>query len=121
MPSWGAVTYGVVLSGVVAAAAIALLLRDRRPAVLFAGAVSAAAAPLAWDLILRRTGGHFFTDAPGVVFPISFEDTGSGVFATALSALVLGFGPLRAAPGARVAKTVLVCGVAALLVDIYLY
>jgi len=61
--------------------------------------VAAAAAPLAWDVILRHTGGRFFVDAPGVIFPISLEDTGSGVFATALSALLLGFGPLRAASG----------------------
>jgi membrane-associated phospholipid phosphatase len=121
MPSWGAVTYGVLLSGLVAALAVALVLRDRRGSVLVTAAVSAAAAPLAWDLVLRHTGGDFFTDAPGVVFPISFEDTGSGVFATALSALLLGFGPLRAADGRRVALTATVCGLAALLVDIYLY
>jgi hypothetical protein len=70
---------------------------------------------------LRHTGGDFFVDAPGVVFPVSFEDTGSGVFATAIGALLLGFGPLRAASGLRVALGALVCGGAALLVDIYLY
>jgi len=55
------------------------------------------------------------------VFPVSFEDTGSGVFATALSALLLGFGPLHAVSGRRLALTATVCGLAALLVDIYLY
>ena len=35
--------------------------------------------------ILHHTGGRFFVDAPVVVFPISLQDTGSGVFATALS------------------------------------
>jgi hypothetical protein len=77
--------------------------------------------PLAWDLILRHTDGDFFVDAPGLVFPVSFEDTGSGVFATAIGALLLGFGPLRAASGRRFALTALFCGVAALLVDVYLY
>jgi len=72
-------------------------------------------------VILRHTGGRFFVDAPGLVFPISWEDTGSGVFATAVSALLLGFGPLRAASGRRVALTAAICGLAALLVDIYLY
>jgi hypothetical protein len=71
----GAVAYGVVVSGVVAALALALILR---------------------------------------------EDTGSGVFATALSALVLGFGPLHAATGRRLALSATLCGLAALLVDIYL-
>ena len=89
--------------------------------VVVVAGVAAALAPLLWDLILRHTGGDFFTDAPGVVFPVSYEDTGSGVFATALAALLLGFGPLRAASGRRLAQTAAVCGLAALLVDIYLY
>ena len=55
------------------------------------------------------------------MFPVSYEDAGSGVLATALSALALGFGPLAAAPGRRVALTSATCGLAALLVDIYLY
>jgi hypothetical protein len=77
--------------------------------------------PLLWDLVLRHTGGRFFTDAPGLVFPVSYEDTGSGVFATALAGLLLGFGPLSATTGRRVALTASVCGLAALLVDVYLY
>jgi len=121
MPTWGAVAFGVVLSAIVAAAGLWFLLRERRPSVLVTAALASLAAPLAWDVILRHTGGDFFVDAPGVVFPISLEDTGSGVFATALAALMLGFGPLRAASGQRLALTATVCGVAALLVDIYLY
>lgn len=121
MPSWGAVTFGVALSGVLAAIAVAWLLHERRPSVLIAAAIAAAAGPLGWDLILRHTGGDFFVDAPGVVFPISFEDTGSGVFATALSALLLGFGPLRAASAQRLVLAATICGLAALMVDIYLY
>ena len=100
---------------------MALLLRERRVAVLITAALSAAIAPLCWDLILRHTGGDFFVDAPGVVFPVSFEDTGSGVFATALSALALGFGPLRRETAQRLALAATVCGAVALLVDIYLY
>jgi hypothetical protein len=121
VPSWGAVTYGVVLSALVAAAAFAAFLRERRTAVLVTAALASALAPLAWDLILRHTKGDFFVDAPGYVFPVSYEDTGSGVFATALGAVALGFGPLRAASGARVALGAIVCGLASLLVDIYLY
>src|SRR5712691_806631 len=121
MPSWGAVAYGVALSAVLAAAGVALLLRERRRGVLITAAVAAAAAPLGWDLILRHTGGNFFVDAPGVVFPISYEDAGSGVFATALSAVLFGAGPLRAATGRRLTQAAAICGMAALLVDIYLY
>ena len=121
MPTWGATIWGIAASAILAAAAVRLLLRERRPAVLAVSALVAELGPLAWDLILRHTGGDFFVDAPGYVFPVSFEDTGSGVFAAAIGALVLGFGPLRADTGRRVALTTLVCGLAALLVDIYLY
>jgi hypothetical protein len=121
MPSWWAVTYGAILSGIVAAVGLRFLLRERRPAVLVTGAVAALLGPLAWNAILHHTGGDFFVDAPIVVFPISLQDTGSGVFATALSALLLGFGPLRLASGRRLALATTVCGLAALLVDIYLY
>ena len=121
MPSWGAVAFGVVISGLLAALGVRFLLHERRPAVIVAAAIGAASGPLAWDAILRHTGGDFFVDAPGLVFPISFEDTGSGVFATAVSALLLGFGPLSTATGRRLALASTVCGLAAMLVDIYLY
>jgi hypothetical protein len=121
VPSWGAVAYGVALSAVVALVAVRLLLRERRLDLLVAAGLAAGVGPLLWDLILRHTGGRFFTDAPGLVFPVSYEDTGSGVFATALAALVLGFGPMRSASGRRLALTAAVCGLAALLVDVYLY
>ncbi len=121
MPSWGAVAFGVVLSGVLAVVAMALIFRERRVNVLAAVGIAAAGGPLAWDLILRHTGGDFFVDAPGYVFPISFEDTGSGVFATALAAVLLGFGPLRAGTAKQLAVAATTCGVVALLVDIYLY
>jgi hypothetical protein len=121
MPSWGAVAYGVAVTIAVAAAGLRLALRERRPGALVAGGVAAGAGPLLWDLILRHTGGRFFTDAPGLVFPVSYEDAGSGVFATALAVVVLGLGPLRDAIGRRVALAAMTCGIAALLVDIYLY
>jgi hypothetical protein len=121
MPGWGAVAWGVIASAVLAAVGLRLLLHERRQAVLAGGAVAALLGPLLWDLILRHTGGDFFVDAPGYVFPVSFEDTGSGVFATALATLVLGLGPLRSATGRRVTLAAVVCGLAALLVDIYLY
>lgn len=121
MPTWGAVTLGVVLSGVLAVGAVALLLRERRAGVLFGAGLAAALAPLCWDLTLRHTGGDFFVDAPGYVFPISFEDAGSGIYATALVAVVLGFGPMRDDRSQRTALAAVACGAAALLVDIYLY
>jgi len=121
MLSWGSIAYGAALSGAVAAVGVAFLVRDRRLAVVGTAAVAGAAGPLAWNAILHHTGGNFFVDAPGYVFPISLQDTGSGVFATALAALLLGFGALRNASGRRLAVTTTTCGLAALLVDVYLY
>jgi hypothetical protein len=121
MPAWGATIWGVFASGVLALLLGRFLLRERRPPVLAAMTAAAVLGPLVWDLILRHTGGDFFVDAPGYVFPVSLEDTGSGVFATAFAALLLGLGPQRADVARRVAVGALVAGVAALLVDIYLY
>lgn len=121
MPAWGAVVWGLFASAVLALVLFWFVLRERGRDTLVAAVAATVLGALAWDLILRHTGGDFFVDAPGYVFPISFEDLGSGVFATAIGALVLGFGPLRAATGARVARACLLSGLAALLVDIYLY
>ena len=121
MPTWGATIWGVLASAALASIGVWFALKERRISVLFASAAAALLGPLLWDLILRHTGGKFLVDAPGYVFPVSYEDTGSGVFATAIAALLLGFGPLRAEAGKRVALNVLICGLAALLIDIYLY
>jgi hypothetical protein len=69
----------------------------------------------------RHQRQQFFTDAPIPVFPISWQDTGSGVFALAALTLILGLGALRAAPGRRVALLAGLGALGALLVDIYLY
>jgi hypothetical protein len=56
-----------------------------------------------------------------IVFPISWQDTGSGVFTLAAVSLLLGFGPLGTSPGRRVARVAAFGALATLLVDIYLY
>jgi len=55
------------------------------------------------------------------VFPISWQDTGSGVFTVAVAALLLGFGPLRTDAAWRLAGLAALAGLGALLVDICLY
>jgi hypothetical protein len=120
--SWPTILYGAALSALAAAAAVGILFRERRPSVLISAAAAAAAGALAWNAILHRVGGRqFFVDAPIAVFPISWQDTGSGVFATAAATLILGLGVLRDSTGRTLVRTAIVCGVAALLVDIYLY
>jgi hypothetical protein len=122
MLPWGAIAYGAALSALLAVALVALAAGQRRPSVLLTIALGAVAGPVAWNAILRATAANqFFIDAPIPVFPISWQDTGSGVFALAALAVLLGLGPLRAEPAHQVLLPALLGALAALLVDIYLY
>jgi hypothetical protein len=53
--------------------------------------------------------------------PASWQDAGSGVFAVAATAVVLGLGPLGSQPARRTVALSLLAGLAAFLVDVYLY
>jgi hypothetical protein len=120
--SWASIAYGTALTAVAAAVAVALTVRERQGRVLAAAALAAAAGPLAWNAILRDTGGAgFFVDAPLALIPASWQDTGSGVFATSTSVILLGLGPRRTTRAGRLAATAAICGVAAFLIDVYLY
>src|SRR4030095_11581070 len=79
MLSWASILYGAALSAVAAGAALAVLARPRQARVILAGALAAAAGPIAWNAILRAThASQFFHDAPVAVLPASWQDTGSG-------------------------------------------
>ena len=121
MLSWTVIGYGAVLSAL-AAAILALATRERRRTLVACAAVGALLGAAAWNAMLHATrADQFFHDAPIPVFPISWQDTGSGVFTIAITAVLLGFGPARADPGRRVAMRATLAGLGALLVDIYLY
>jgi hypothetical protein len=121
--SWSTILYGAVLSAIAAAALVAALIRPRQLSLILTVAAGALLGPLAWNAILRATHGtNFFHDAPITLLPASWQDTGSGVFTIALTALALGFGPLSAAgTGRRLATAATLAGLAAFLVDVYLY
>ncbi len=122
MLSWASILYGAALSAVVAGVVLAALARPRQPAVILTGALATAAGPLAWNAILHAThASQFFTDAPLPLLPASWQDTGSGVFALAATAVFLGVGVLAAAPTRRTIRLATLCGLAAFLVDVYLY
>jgi hypothetical protein len=122
MISWWQIGYGAVLSALVAALILFFAARPRRLPVATAGGVATVAGAVAWNAILRAAHGQqFFTDAPLVVLPASWQDTGSGVFALAASGLLLGLVVTPEAPARRVAGYAAVCGLAAFLVDVYLY
>jgi hypothetical protein len=122
MLSWAVIGYGAALSALAAAGLLALAGRERRVSVLVCAAVSALLGPLAWNAILHAThADQFFHDAPIPVFPISWQDTGSGVFTVGVATLLLGFGPLRTDAARRLAELAALAGLGAVLVDIYLY
>jgi hypothetical protein len=107
MLSWGVIAYGGALSAILAALS-ALAARQRALPVLVAVAGGAFAGPVAWNAILRATAANqFFVDAPIPVFPISWQDTGSGVFALATVALILG--AARYAPNPAVGSRCSAC------------
>ena len=62
----------------------------------------------------------FFVDIPFKPFPVSWQDTGSGVFTLAAASLFLGLALPREA-AARVLSWALTAAAVAFLVDIYLY
>ena len=122
MLSWASILYGAALSAVVAGVTLAALARPRQLTVILTGVLATATGPLAWNAILRAThASQFFTDAPLRLLPASWQDTGSGVFALATTAVLLGVGPLAATPARRTIGLAVLCGLAAFLVDGYLY
>jgi hypothetical protein len=75
-----------------------------------------------WNAILHITpADQFFHDAPTAAFPVSWHDTESGVFTVAVAAVHSGFGPLHANPAQKPVSLAVLTGLAALLVDSYLY
>jgi hypothetical protein len=119
---WNQIGYGAALSAVVAGIVLAIAVRGRRPGIIATGALAAVVGPVAWNAILRAAHGQqFFTDAPVRLFPVSWQDTGSGVFALAAAVLAFGFGTLGREPARRTAAYGLLTGLAALVVDVYLY
>jgi hypothetical protein len=123
MLSWSTIVYGAALSALAAAVLVGVALRPRRMPVIATAALGALIGPLTWNAILHDVSGNsFFHDAPLALLPASWQDTGSGVFTIAVTALLLGFGTLSSAgSGRRIATIALIAGVAAFLVDVYLY
>jgi len=119
---WTDILYGAALSAALAAIVTAVVANERRGLLALMAAIGALVGPFLWNSILRGThANEFFTDAPWKAFPVSWQDTGSGVFALALAALLFGFGPLAFDPARRALAFAVVTGLAAFVVDVYLY
>ena len=120
MISWGTIIGGAALT-VLVSALLLVALRERRASAIAASLASALAGPISWNAILHRVhGAEFFVDIPFKPFPISWQDTGSGVFTLAIASLLVG-STLYREPTERVLRLSAALGLVALLVDIYLY
>ncbi len=115
--------YGAALSALAAAALVAFVGKDRRLPILVTTALAAFAMPLWWNLILRWTGatGAFSHDLPFRPVPVSWQDTGSGVFTLAGATTALGLGPGARQPAGQTARLALWTALGAFLIDIYTY
>jgi hypothetical protein len=120
--SWATILYGAALTFIFVAGVMWLVARSQ-PVTIAVAACASTVGVLLWNAILHSVSGAggFFVDAPIVVFPASWQDTGSGVFALAASALALGIGPQHHMP-ARTATGLAACAaLTAFAVDMYLY
>jgi hypothetical protein len=120
---WGQIFYGAALSTVIAAVVFVFVRRQRTPTVLVPALAATFLGPLAWNAILHRAATEadaFFVDIPFKPFPVSWQDTGSGVFTLAVASLFLGLA-LPRERARRVLGLALTAAIVAFLVDIYLY
>jgi len=120
---WPQIVYGAALSTVVAAVVFVFVRRERAAIVLVPALAATFLGPLAWNAILHRAATDadaFFVDIPFKPFPVSWQDTGSGVFTLATASLLLGLALRRELAG-RVLSLALTAAAVAFLVDIYLY
>lgn len=122
MLNWSMILGGAAMSAIAACALVAALVRPRRVLVVATAALAAFVGPLSWNAILHAVEGRrFFVDAPIAAFPVSWQDTGSGVFTLAMATLLLGLGALAHDSGRKLLMVAALTGLSALVVDVYLY
>lgn len=121
--SLGSMLYGAALSAVLAVVLVVLAARERRPQVLVTVAVTAFVMPICWNLILRWTEATdaFSHDLPFRPFPVSWQDTGSGVFTLAGAAVALALGAAAKDHPRRAIMLAIWTALGAFLIDIYTY
>jgi hypothetical protein len=123
MIDWPQIFYGAALSTIIAAIVFVFVRRERTAIVLVPALAATLLGPLAWNAILHRAATEadgFFVDIPFKPFPVSWQDTGSGVFTLAAASLLLGLA-LRRENASRVLSLAVTAAAVAFLVDIYLY
>lgn len=118
--------YGAGLSVLASLLLVVFAAKERRARVLAMVGLVAFVPPICWNLILRRTGatGPFSHDLPFRPFPVSWQDTGSGVFTLAARGRRSRVVPrsMRLRDSARrLARLALCTALGAFLIDSYAY
>jgi hypothetical protein len=116
---WSHIVFGSLIGPAVAVVAL-VVLRERQPRTLLTVAVGTCAGTWIWNTMLNvRHAGEIDVDIPFRLFPISWQDTGTGVFSFAAATLLLLATVHRNESGRRTLKIAGIAALAALLMDIY--
>ena len=110
------------MTALFAAGGVFLFGGHRRARTALTAGLAAAAATVGWNAVLRTTRATgFAAEARTQYFPASWRAFGSGVFALALVTVVLGATLRRTTKAYQLLLPAVLCGIAAFLVDVYLY
>lgn len=116
---WSHVLFGSLVGPVVGIAAL-WVFRERHHPTLAISAVAVFTGTWLWNGMLNvRHATMIDGDIPFKPFPISWQDTGTGIFALAFATAALLATVHRHEPGHRTLKIAGIAAVAALLMDIY--
>jgi hypothetical protein len=116
---WSTVAFGSII-GPLVSTAVLWILRERNPKALIVTALGVCAGTLLWNIMLNiRHADVIDGDIAFKPFPISWQDTGTGVFSFAFAAAVLLATAHRNEPGHRTLKIAGVAAFAAIMMDVY--
>jgi hypothetical protein len=118
---WGSVLFGSLL-GPVVGVVVLWLAKERHVPTLLIAAASVCGGTWLWNAMLNiRHATVIDGDIPFKPFPISWQDTGTGVFVFAFVAAALLATICRNEPGHRTLKIAGIAAAAALVMDIYIW
>jgi hypothetical protein len=116
---WSSLAYGAT-AGPLLGAAVLWLRGQRNRAALGVAAVGAAAGTVLWNTMLNiRNATTIDGDIPFRLFPISWQDTGTTVFAFACATLALLATNHRKVPGEQTLRYAATISAAVLILDVY--
>jgi hypothetical protein len=116
---WSHVVYGSLV-GPVVGVAVLWILRERKPLALAVSAAGVCGGTWLWNSMLNiRHAGVIDGDIPFDPFPISWQDTGTGIFCFAVTTFALLATVHRREPGLRTLKVAGIAAAAAFVMDVY--